>query len=135
MRPVSGQTAPTCPNCVRLGAELDEALARIAELERKLGEFAALGQKQGEQISQLEREAGRQAAPFRVPESKRKPNPKPPGRKKGHPPSHRKPPPVVDEAVEAPLERCPDCGGPVHDLQPLDQIISGPQTVRQTSRR
>ena len=102
MRPEADQTSVACPNCAKLEAELEELRA---------------------QIGQLQQQAARQAAPFRRPEKKRKANPKPPGRKPGHPPSHRLPPPTVDECVEAPLDCCPHCGGPVDDSRPLDQIV------------
>ena len=130
MRPEAGRTEQPCPNC--------EILQRtVTQLQEQIRELSALLQTQGERIAQLEREASRQAAPFRRPEKKRKPNPKPPGSKKGHPPSHRMPPPTVDECVQAPLDRCPECGGPVHDLQPLDQIVEDipPLVVRRTRIR
>jgi hypothetical protein len=98
-----------CPGCRKLRALLDEALERLAAAEKR--------------IEELEREGHRQAAPFRRPEKKRKQVKAKPGRKKGHKPSYRKPPPVVDDAAEVPLDRCPDCGGPVHDVRPVKQII------------
>ena len=62
-------------------------------------------------IEELERSSQRQAAPFRIAEKKRKPNPKPPGRKKGHKASYRSIPKKIDEQIEVPLpSRCSHCG-------------------------
>ena len=98
-----------CPNCKRLRELLDAALKRLSEVEKRLEE--------------IERQAHRQAAPFRRPEEKRKADKGKPGRKQGHPPAFRKPPPVVDECVQAPLACCPHCQGPVHDVRAVEQII------------
>lgn len=40
-----------------------------------------------------------------------------PGRKKGHQGSRRKPPARIDQKLDHRLERCPDCGGPLHRCQ------------------
>lgn len=109
MPSVRGGETAQCPNCKKLQKLLDEALKRLAQAE--------------ERLEKLEREGHRQAAPFRRPEKKRKKDKGKPGRKKGHKPAYRKPPPTVDEWAEVPLDRCPDCGGPVHDLRRVEQII------------
>jgi hypothetical protein len=98
-----------CPNCKLLRELLDAALKRLAEVEKRLEE--------------VERTAHRQAAPFRRPEEQRKADKGKPGRKKGHPPAFRKPPPVVDECADVPLDCCPQCQGPVHDVRAVEQII------------
>lgn len=105
-----------CPGCEELRKEvqrlqglLEEALKRLEQSEKRLEE--------------LERANKRQAAPFRVPDKKRKEVKAKPGRKKGHKPAFRKPPPTVDECAEVPLDRCPDCGGPVHGIKPVEQYI------------
>jgi len=105
-----------CPNCEQLRELLSAALEKIVELERR--------------IEELEREGKRQAAPFRRPEQKRKKDKAKPGRKKGHKPAYRKPPPTVDECAEVPLERCPDCGGPVYEVRPVKQIIEDIPEIR-----
>lgn len=122
-----GENQAPCPGCEELRKEvqklqglLEEALKRLADSEKRL--------------EQLHREGNRQAAPFRVPEKKRKKDKGKPGRKKGHKPAYRKKPPMVDEFAEVPLDRCPDCGGPVHDVKPVEQIIEDipPVQVRRT---
>ncbi len=68
------------------------------------------------------------AAPFRVPDKKRKAAPSKPGRKKGHKGAYRKPPEKVDKVIEVPLERCPDCGGELANKGFCEQhIIELPQ--------
>jgi transposase len=68
------------------------------------------------ELEQARRAGKRQAAPF----SKGPPKayPKPPGRKPGHPASHRPAPPPeqVDRVIDVPvLENCPECGTPLDD--------------------
>ena len=79
---------------------------RMAELEARLAEMER-------RFEELERRASRGAAPFARPESKRSPSPKRPGRKGGHVGACRIRPPeeTVDRRIEAPLTRCPHCGG------------------------
>jgi len=74
-------------------------------------------------IEQLERAAHVQAAPFRRPAEKRKTEPGKPGRPQGHPGAFRRAPEQVDEEASVPLERCPQCGGPVEDVRPVTQVI------------
>lgn len=96
---------PACPRCAQLERRIRELEARIAQLERLL-EQATRGGK-------------RQAAPFS--KGLPQPNPKKPGRKPGadygEPASRAAPPPEkIDEVYEAALpERCPQCGGVVHE--------------------
>ena len=92
-----------------LRAQLAERDVRIAALERKL--------------DQARQEAARQAAPFRVPEKRRKAKPGRPGRKVGHAGVCRAVPDHVDEEIVVPLQRCPRCGGPVRDVQKVEQYI------------
>lgn len=110
-----------------LTAEVEQREARMKDLEGKLRE--------------AQKEAKRQAAPFRRPEHKRNPSPKRPGRKAGHPGSYLKPPDrQPDAAIEQPLENCPHCA---HDLsgqagRPIVQHILEipkitPQLIRLTT--
>jgi len=96
---------------------------RIAELEQKVLDLQ----------DKLEEAVGRglrQAAPFRVAEKRKKDNPGQPGRKPGHKGVWRRRPDHVDERVEVPLDRCPQCGGPVYRVKPVEQYIEDIPQVR-----
>lgn len=112
-------TKPGCVGC-RLLQERDQ---RIRQLEAQNEELRQALARVQEQLEQLQREAHRQAAPFRRSAQERKPLKRRPGRKPGHPPSYRQPPPVIDEAVEVPLPCCPQCHGPLQRVRPVTQII------------
>lgn len=92
-------------------------------LKEQLAGAQAAHRQLEERLEQAQRQAHRQAAPFRRPETARHPNPGRPGRKKGHAGSFRPVPDRVDEAVHVPLEGCPHCGGAVSRKQPLVQYI------------
>ena len=84
-----------------------------------------------EQLEQARGAAARQAAPFRreerlkkLPEDRKKP-----GRAAGHAGAHRKAPPI-DHHQEVPLPCCPKCGGTIHDVHPVEQIIEEIPPVR-----
>lgn len=89
--------------------QVEDLKSRLADLQRRFDE--------------LEATAYRQAAPFRIPEKRRKTNPGRPGRKPGHPGCWRSVPDHIDEERIVPLRRCPRCGGPVDSLRPLEQFI------------
>ena len=101
-----------CPSCKELRAENQRLRERIAQLERRLEE--------------LERVSHRQAAPFRMPPEKRKSKRKRPGRKPGHQGFYRQRPEKIDETVEVPLDRCPNCGEAVSSLERVEQFIEEP---------
>lgn len=117
--------SPTgCARCQQLEEQLAAASARIEQLEGLLEDSQRLMAGLNRRVDELEAQANRQAARFRVPEDKRKRTKGKPGRKRGHEPSYRKPPPSVDEYAEAPLDNCPHCGGEVHKVRRLaPQII------------
>ena len=83
-------------------------------LNRRCAKLEAQVQQLTELLENSQRQAKRQAAPFRKADGP-KPNPKKPGRKKGkrygtH--AHREPPSRIDERYEVPLpDVCPHCGG------------------------
>lgn len=85
-----------------------------------------------EQLDKTEREAHRQAAPFRVDERRRKAEPGKPGRPAGHAGSSRKKPDHVDQTIDVPLERCPRCGGSIHSIETVEQFIEELPPIRPT---
>jgi len=108
----------------RQARQIDELRAEVERLKAELEESRRAGK--------------RQAAPF----SKGSPeaNPKRPGRKAGHPPSHRPAPPPeqVDRTIEVPMPpECPECqallGGAVvvfHDQYQIDLPERKPVVTR-----
>jgi len=107
----------------RLRAENTELRAEVERLGRMIDDLT-------KQVDELRQASFRQAAPFRVPESKRVKDRKRPGRKPGHPGSHRRPPDHIDEHVEVPLAGCPHCGGAVADVRAVTQYIEDLPPVR-----
>lgn len=105
-----------CPGCEQLRELLGEAVEQNKKLRKR--------------IEQLEQESNRQAARFRVPDKKRKKTKGKPGRKKGHKPAYREPPPTVDDFAEVPLDCCPHCAGPVSDVRVVKQIIEDIPEIR-----
>jgi transposase len=97
--------------------------ARIAVLENALSEARGQQSKLQTSLDQVNRQAHRQAAPFRISENKRKSDPKKPGPKKGHPGIYRATPSHIDETIDVALEKCPQCGGPLADPKCIQQII------------
>ena len=100
------------------------------QLKRQLEEARAQIKKQDEQLQELQRQAHRQAAPFRRPETQRNPHPVRPGRKPGHPGAYRPKPDQVDEQIWVNLESCPHCQGPVSQKHCLTQYIEEIPVVR-----
>jgi transposase len=83
-----------------------------------------------QQLEEAQRAAHRQAAPFRIPETKRTTDPKKPGRRKGHPGACRPRPDHVDEKITVALQTCPKCGGPVTGVEAVGQFIEDIPPVR-----
>lgn len=106
-------------------SELLEILLHQAE---QIEILKAEAKRLSESLDQSLRSEKRQAAPFGrkdVKKSRSKP-----GRKKGHKGHYRKCSGPITEQAEARLEACPQCGGPVDELRPLDQIIEEIPQVR-----
>jgi len=99
--------------------------AENQSLRQRVQELEELVNKLTDRIEQLEREAHRQAAPFRRKDKDRKPpgQHRSPGRPKGHPPAHREQPPQADDHVQVELQACPHCGRAVTDVQACEQFI------------
>ena len=110
-------------------AELE---AQNAVLHTKIEQLERDNVDLRKQLEEALRAAARQAAPFRRPDRKKIPHDhkKRPGRKPGHPGSHRPVPDHVDEQAEVPLTACPGCGGPVAELEPVEQFIEDIPPVR-----
>ncbi|MHC4181136.1 MAG: IS66 family transposase [Planctomycetota bacterium] len=109
----------------RLRRELSEALERVRSLEEIIAGLET-------RLEEAQRQAARQAAPFRRDKSKKVPTDqkKRPGRKPGHRGAYRQVPEHIDDEVEVPLPCCPGCGGPVEDRAPLVQYIEEIPPVR-----
>jgi len=106
-----------------LAAENERLRAENAELKKRVAELEALVKALQERLEAAQRAGKRQAAPFSKGEPKA--NPKQPGRKVGHPPTHRAKPERVDQVEDAPLPIvCPGCGGVVTEdkVEPQYQI-------------
>jgi transposase len=116
-----------------------ELLQQIAELRQELEivkaenlRLTTENRQLREQLDQAQREAARQAAPFRRSERQKIPKErqKRPGRPEGHPGVNRPTPPQIDESIVVPLEACPRCGGLVANCLPVEQYIEEIPPVR-----
>lgn len=112
--------------------DIAELEAQNAALRVKIEQLERDNQSLREQLEDALGAAARQAAPFRRPEHKKIPNAqkKRPGRKPGHPGAYRHVPNYVDEQVEVPLPVCPCCGGPVTQLESVEQYIEDIPPIR-----
>ena len=102
----------------------------IVRLQRELAAARAQISQQAEQLQELQRQAHRQAAPFRRPEKERSARPGRPGRKARHTGFYRPKPEQVDERIRVNLDGCPHCQGPVSQKQSLTQYIEEIPVVR-----
>jgi transposase len=99
---------PSCPGCQTLLAENARLHQRIAVLEAEVLRLRNA-------LDDLRQQQHRQAAPFR--RKQRRPNPKKPGRPKGHEPALRPTPTPerIDRVIDVPCEQCPQCQVPLYD--------------------
>jgi hypothetical protein len=102
-------------------AQLTQAMSGLAE---QVEQLTAQVRLLAEQLEQAQGAAARQAAPFRRPERLRKlpEDCGKPGRPAGHVGAHRQAPPI-DHREVVPLPCCPRCGGAIHGVHPVEQII------------
>jgi transposase len=107
-----------------------ELTLEIVRLKRELEAARVQIRQQEEQLEAWQRQAHRQAAPFRRPEEERSARPGRPGRKAGHVGFYRPKPEQVDERIRVNLDCCPHCQGPVSEKQPLTQYIEEIPVVR-----
>jgi len=113
-------------------ARIGELEAEVRRLRAENAELRTLVQSLQDRLELLQRQAHRQAAPFRRSDPDKKPPDQhgTPGRPAGHPPAHRPRPPQIDDDIEVPLAACPKCGGPVEVLQPREQFIEDLPPIR-----
>lgn len=104
--------------------------SEVADLRRQLEEERSRNNDLRRRLEESNRVAHRQAAPFRVPDKKRKKDRKKPGRPKGHPGVYRSRPERIDAYIEVPLEVCPDCGGRLEEVRPVEQFIEDIPPIR-----
>ena len=113
-------------------AERDPRDERIEQLERENAEFRAQIAELKRIVEELKsrpRKDKKQAHPFGG--EKEKKNKKKAGRKPGHPGDFKPTPNYVDEEVEARLDGCPCCGGPVFNIEELLQYVIDLPEIRE----
>lgn len=113
----------------------EELEVENARLRRRVAELEATVADLRRQVEEVTRAGKRQAAPFS--KGSPKENPKRPGRKAGHPSSHRDPPALIDriEDVPLPFHICPDCGGPIEEIEVQPQYQTDIPPIRPTTTR
>lgn len=99
-------------------------------LQQELKSAQASLEQLSERLDQVQRQAYRQAAPFRRAEEERNRHPARPGRKAGHPASFRPKPDHIDERIHVPLEICPHCREAVGEKRQLVQYVEEIPVVR-----
>src|SRR5579864_5606744 len=115
---------------IALTIENTQLRQQLQEKDAKLQESQAALQRANEQLELWQRQACRQAAPFRRTEQDRNPIPARPGRKPGHVGAYRSTPDHIDQHVHVPLGDCPHCQGPLTDKRPVLQYIEELPVVR-----
>ena len=105
----------------QLRKENEQLRQQREQLEQERERLRQENEKLKRQLEEAQRASKRQAAPFS--RGRRKPNPKPPGRKSGtaYGQRHHKPiPEQVDEVIAVPLPRQCCCGGALE----VEKIVS-----------
>ena len=103
-----------------------ELLDRIAELEAENASLRARIAKLEQQLMELTASLAPSddpPAPEFVKPKRQKRRRKKPGRKPGHPGSHRQLPTEADKIVEVPLEDCPHCHGSLENVHTREQYV------------
>lgn len=114
----------------QLGKQIEELKKQNEELQKQIRDLNDRNNGLSSKVEELEKSAARQAAPFRIADKKRNPDPKKPGRPKGHAGSHRVIPDHVDEEIEVKLECCPHCQRAVEQCRPVVQYIEELPVIR-----
>lgn len=97
--------------------------AQVRELEGKVKQLSETIKQLLRRIEELEGKPPVSAAPFRVPDKRRKRVRKRRGRRKGHKGASRAVPDRVDQVRDAPHERCPQCGCRTEILSRHEQYV------------
>ena len=97
--------------------------ARVQELESLVESMGETNRQLLRRIEDLEGKPPVSAAPFRVPEKRKKKARKRRGRKRGHKGASRAVPRRVDEVREAPHQKCPECGCRTKILSRHEQYV------------
>lgn len=116
----------------RLEKQVKTLKAEVRQQDERIDELRNENQQLHAQLAEGQRQAARQAAPFRRRKDRKidDDQKKRPGRKAGHEGHCRKVPQQVDQEVEVPLDRCPKCGGEIDDVHPIEQFIEEIPPVR-----
>lgn len=116
----------------QLTKELKTLAAKVRRQDKRIDELRDENEQLHAQLAEAQRQAARQAAPFRRRKDKKidDDEKKRPGRKGGHKGHCRKVPDRVDQDVEVPLDQCPQCGGDIDDVHPIEQFIEEIPPVR-----
>lgn len=131
----------TCPRCQQRVREIQRLQLLLAQRDRdilrlqgRVGQLDEENFRLRQQLERLERDAHRQAAPFR--RRSRKKRPKKPGRRPGHKAELRPTPTPerIDRIIDVPCRQCPDCQVPLYgqstvvqyqtDLPPIVPIVT-----------
>jgi hypothetical protein len=115
---------------LRQAEKIEQLHQEVEQLKKQLDDLKGRNQGLSQKVEELTRAAARQAAPFRLRQQQRQLNPKKPGRKQGHPGSHRPIPGHVDQEIFVPLVACPDCGQVVGTRRRVVQYIEELPVVR-----
>ncbi len=115
---------------LRQAGVIEQLQKELADLKQQIKDLNDRNDGLGSKLQELERKAARQAAPFRIEDKDRVPQPKKPGRPKGHPGSCRAIPDQVDEEIVVPLKTCPECGREVGLRRQVVQYIEELPVVR-----
>jgi hypothetical protein len=113
-----------------LREQIEKQNRLIEQLRRELERTRRELERTRRQLEEAQRAGHRQAAPFRIEDRQRKAQPGRPGRPPGHPGASRKKPEHVDQTIDVPLECCPQCGGPLHGIETIEQCIEELPPIR-----
>lgn len=102
-----------CPRCRKWQQQVMRLEKQVAQLQEQIKQLQ-------EKLEQQERSAKRQTVRFA--RRRRVADPKKPGRKPGHPGTFRQTTVRPDEVIDVPVERCPDCGVPLENIQTHEQF-------------